>query len=614
MRLTYSRNPSLASQKRHQPNFKRPCTRSQNGSLLTRSTSPLDLLNLLFKVWLHGYTNPLWNGLCTLTAGSAMKSRSLRTNMRLLRLSWAVNVLSDRHISYGRSLVLKKRMLDVFLTPVYCFTRLFSCLFQLFICSLDFTMLLCLQLDGYCYCLNPVIDLDTTEMSSTCLHDYDYSRMLRLGKYTTGNDDPCVLYSLDKAIRRTILLVAVEAVVSAGAIVAFTLFLTGEGPCKDNDRPSGSSSSCRHLSSESPPNIVLGVASSVEDTQSLILSVHCWPARSSELHNVTISGRRLPKYGRSTNHFSKSTRGAAYITGTIPIIPLVSLPSPSPPHYHNPSTTDLALYATHTISVMLLTQIILTSVLFLLGAFSDTIQFAPALYSFEQTASCVIINLPFIPFALDTVQTLLGQGPRATQQLRLTCNSLVDGQNSKQLLWSFTAFSNDFKDTKLYDIHSAVGANPAASVDLTPSLSRAPMSPASPAQVPTAPSLSPIPEPTIPVSNVRESVHNQTHVIREVEFHQFSFVITQRDCIVSAITAIVVTLLHALVYLSHAWSTRVSVPQPEEYDEDFVPEAAIMVRHIIKSPPSSFSNMSIARPLGRLSPAEIRIRPSGSRR
>ena len=48
-----------------------------------------------------------------------------------------------------------------------------------------------------------------------------------------------------------------------------------------------------------------------------------WSARSSELHNDTYSGRRLPKSGRNTNQFSKSTPSgdAGHIRG----VPIISL-------------------------------------------------------------------------------------------------------------------------------------------------------------------------------------------------------------------------------------------------------------------------------------------------
>ena len=55
----------------------------------------------------------LWNDLCTLIAGSAIKSRDLRISTKLLRLSWGVNVHSDKPIFYGRSLVSKRKRLEL---------------------------------------------------------------------------------------------------------------------------------------------------------------------------------------------------------------------------------------------------------------------------------------------------------------------------------------------------------------------------------------------------------------------------------------------------------------------------------------------------------------------
>lgn len=233
---------------------------------------------------------------------------------------------------------------------------------------------------------------------------------------------------------------------------------------------------------------------------------------------------------------------------------------------------------------MLPTQLLLAVALFLLGVLTDTLQFAPALYTVEQTVSCVLLNIPFVPFAIDNVQSFLGQEQRATHQLRLTCNLLINSQTTNDLLRSLASISSEFKDAKFYDSQSAIDVSKGSSIDLTPSLSWGAMSPATPAQVPVTPIPAPIPAPTIPVIQQQELISNQTGVIREVEFYHISFFITQRDCVVAAITATVVTLLHALAYLISAWIMQDN--DTEEYDEDFVPEAAIMVCHLTIPVPS----------------------------
>ena len=71
--------------------------------------------------------------------------------------------------------------------------------------------------------------------------------------------------------------------------------------------------------------------------------------------------------------------------------------------------------------MVILPQVIISGVLFVIAAISGTLYFTPDLSHYKTTASCFLLDIPYLALALDNIQTLLGKDLGATQHLRLTC-------------------------------------------------------------------------------------------------------------------------------------------------------------------------------------------------
>lgn len=85
---------------------------------------------------------------------------------------------------------------------------------------------------------------------------------------------------------------------------------------------------------------------------------------------------------------------------------------------------------------MNLPQVIMTGVLFLIMTLRGTLDFIPDLVQFQHTASCFLLDIPYLALALDNIHTMfLGQDLGATHYLRLTCQAYdINGPKDEILI------------------------------------------------------------------------------------------------------------------------------------------------------------------------------------
>ena len=110
--------------------------------------------------------------------------------------------------------------------------------------------------------------------------------------------------------------------------------------------------------------------------------------------------------------YSTPSGDAGHNTGASYDLSFPLLPS-SPPlcllSHPNSNPTCPLVYTIHRIHrpMVIHPQVIISGVLFVIAAISGTLYFTPDLTIFQHTASCFLLDIPYLVLALDNIQTLL---------------------------------------------------------------------------------------------------------------------------------------------------------------------------------------------------------------